>query len=61
MVGYVTSSYDSAALGRPFALALLRGRPRRVTATTIHAPLRDRVVAAQVTGTVLVRPGGRAP
>ena len=44
MLGHVTSSYDSAALGRPFALALLARRPR--------APRRDGARAAR-------RPDGR--
>jgi sarcosine oxidase subunit alpha len=36
MLGHVTSSYDSAALGRTFALALLaRGRER--IGSTVHA------------------------
>jgi sarcosine oxidase subunit alpha len=48
MVGHVTSSYRSAALGRTFALALLeRGRER--TGETVYAPLGDRTVAATVT------------
>ena len=36
MLGHVTSSYDSVALGRPFALALVkRGRDR--IGETVHA------------------------
>ena len=38
MLGHVTSSYRSAALGRTFALALVRERPR--------AHRRDRLGAA---------------
>jgi heterotetrameric sarcosine oxidase gamma subunit len=57
MAGFVTSSYDSAALGRPFALALLeRGRDR--TGETVFAPLEDRVVAAEVVEPVFVDPEG---
>ena len=43
----VTSSYRSAALGRTFALAMVkRGRER--IGETVHAPLGDRVVAARI-------------
>jgi len=48
MIGHVTSSYRSAALGRTFALAMLqRGRER--FGTTVYAPLNGHVVAATVT------------
>jgi sarcosine oxidase subunit alpha len=48
MVGYVTSSYRSAALGRTFALALVeRGRER--IGETVFAPMPDRLIAATVT------------
>jgi len=48
MVGHVTSSYRSAALGRTFALAMLqRGRER--LGSTVYAPLNGHVVAATVT------------
>jgi sarcosine oxidase subunit alpha len=57
MAGHVTSSYDSAALGRPFALALLeRGRARH--GETVFAPLEDRVVAAEVVEPVFYDPEG---
>jgi sarcosine oxidase subunit alpha len=59
MAGFVTSSYDSAALGRTFALALLEGGRARHGAT-VHAPLPDRTVAATVVDPVLYDPeGGR--
>jgi sarcosine oxidase, subunit alpha len=48
MVGHVTSSYRSAALGRTFALAMLQSGRERV-GTTIYAPLTGHVVAATVT------------
>ena len=48
MVGYVTSSYRSAALGRTFALALVDGGRERI-GSTVFAPLPDRIVAATVT------------
>jgi sarcosine oxidase subunit alpha len=55
MVGHVTSSYDSVALGRTFALALLESGSDRM-GETVYAPLEDRVVAAEVTGPVLFDP-----
>jgi len=57
MAGFVTSSYDSAALGRPFALALLEDG-RALEGTTVHVPLEDRTPTAEVVGTVLVDPEG---
>jgi len=57
MIGHVTSSYWSAALGRSIALALVeRGRAR--TGETIHAPMPGRTIAAEVTGTVFYDPTG---
>jgi sarcosine oxidase subunit alpha len=52
MLGHVTSSYRSAALGRTFALALVAGGRDRI-GDVVHAPLGDRVVAATVTEPVL--------
>ncbi len=52
MLGHVTSSYRSAALGRTFALALVAGDRNRI-GDVVHAPLGDRVVAATVTEPVL--------
>ncbi len=57
MLGHVTSSYRSAALGRTFALAMLRGGRAREGAT-VHAALADRVMTCTVTGTVFVDPEG---
>ncbi len=55
--GHVTSSYYSAALGRTFALAMLRsGRARH--GSVVSAPLVDRTVAAVVTDSVLYDPAG---
>jgi sarcosine oxidase subunit alpha len=48
MVGHVTSSYRSAALGRTFALAMLESGRERFGAT-VFAPLNGHVVAATVT------------
>jgi sarcosine oxidase, subunit alpha len=61
MLGHVTSSYDSAALGRTFALALVeRGRER--LGATVHARTFDggahHAVAATVTEPVLYDPEG---
>jgi sarcosine oxidase subunit alpha len=52
MVGHVTSSYRSAALGRTFALALVTSGRDRI-GETVHAPLADRVIAATITEAVL--------
>jgi sarcosine oxidase subunit alpha len=48
MHGHVTSSYRSAALGRPFALALLRSGRERI-GETVYA----NGIPAEVTGSVL--------
>jgi sarcosine oxidase subunit alpha len=47
MIGHVTSSYRSAALGRGFALALIAGGRARV-GSRVLAPLADRVIGAIV-------------
>jgi sarcosine oxidase, subunit alpha len=52
MLGHVTSSYRSAALGRTFALALVAGGRERI-GDTIYAPLADRTVPVAVTEPVL--------
>ena len=57
MVGHVTSSYDSAALGGAFALALLEGGRER-HGTTVYAPLEDRTVALTVVDPVFYDPEG---
>jgi sarcosine oxidase subunit alpha len=55
--GHVTSSYYSPALGRTFALAMLRsGRSRH--GSVVYAPLVDRTIAATVTDSVLCDPAG---
>ncbi len=48
MLGHVTSSYRSAALGRTFALAMVKSGRERL-GSTIFAHLPDRTVAATVT------------
>ena len=57
MLGHVTSSYRSAELGRPFALALVQGGRDRV-GEILHVPIAGTLVAVEVTGSVLVDPEG---
>src|SRR3954470_11765864 len=52
MLGHVTSSYDSAALGRTFALALVRSGRERV-GETLYVAVGDEVVPVTVTESVL--------
>jgi sarcosine oxidase subunit alpha len=55
--GHVTSSYYSPALGRTFALAMLRaGRARH--GRVVYAPLLDRTIAATVTEPIFYDPAG---
>jgi sarcosine oxidase subunit alpha len=56
-LGHVTSSYHSAALGRPFALALIRGGRDRI-GERVYAPLGDDLVPVTITGAVLFDPEG---
>jgi sarcosine oxidase subunit alpha len=57
MLGHVTSSYHSVALGRPFALALLKGGRDRI-GQRVAVPVGDRLVEAEVTSHVLYDPEG---
>lgn len=57
MLGHVTSSYRSAALGRPFALALVTGGRERV-GTRLQAVADGRVVEVDVVEPVLYDPQG---
>jgi sarcosine oxidase subunit alpha len=57
MLGFVTSSYCSAELGRTFALALVHGGRDRI-GTQIHAVVADRTVAVDVVEPVFVDPEG---
>ncbi|PWJ54109.1 sarcosine oxidase subunit alpha [Quadrisphaera granulorum] len=57
MLGHVTSSYRSAYLERPFALALVKGGRARV-GELLHVPVKGRLVAVEVTSPVLVDPEG---
>lgn len=52
MLGHVTSSYQSAALERTFALALVRSGHERV-GETLHVPVEDELVPVTVTESVL--------
>jgi sarcosine oxidase, subunit alpha len=56
-LGHVTSSYHSAALGRTFALALIRGGRDRI-GERIYAPLGDTLVPVTITDSVLYDPEG---
>ncbi|MCC0049404.1 MAG: sarcosine oxidase subunit alpha family protein [Rhodobiaceae bacterium] len=47
MLGHVTSSYWSDALGRSFALGLVKGGQAR-TGDVVYAPLNDRTVAMRI-------------
>ncbi|MFG2029101.1 sarcosine oxidase subunit delta family protein [Streptomyces sp. NPDC048825] len=57
MLGHVTSSYRSAALGRTFALALIKGGRDRI-GERLYAPLGDRLVPVTVASPVLYDPEG---
>ncbi|WP_251096447.1 sarcosine oxidase subunit alpha family protein [Streptomyces sp. Caat 7-52] len=57
MLGHVTSSYHSPALGRPFALALVAGGRARI-GETLLAPVGDDLVPVEVAGFVLYDPEG---
>jgi sarcosine oxidase subunit alpha len=57
MLGHVTSSYRSAELCRPFALALVKGGRGRI-GDTVHVPVGEQLVAAEITSSVLVDPEG---
>ncbi|MFI7635440.1 2Fe-2S iron-sulfur cluster-binding protein [Nonomuraea sp. NPDC049400] len=57
MLGHVTSSYRSAALGRTFALALVSGGRERV-GERLYAPVGDGLVPVTVTSHVLYDPEG---
>jgi sarcosine oxidase subunit alpha len=57
MLGHVTSSYRSAELARPFALALVKGGRERI-GDTVHVPVNGTLVPVEVTGSVLVDPEG---
>ena len=57
MLGHVTSSYHSEALGRPFALALIKGGRDRF-GEVLLAPVGDETVEVEVTAPALYDPEG---
>jgi sarcosine oxidase subunit alpha len=57
MIGFVTSSYWSANLGRSIALALLENGRARM-GETLYVPMPRQTVAVEVTGTVFLDPKG---
>ncbi|MFE2143814.1 glycine cleavage T C-terminal barrel domain-containing protein, partial [Streptomyces sp. NPDC059456] len=57
MLGHVTSAYRSAALGRTFALALVKGGRDRI-GQRLYAPVGDALVPVTVADAVLYDPEG---
>jgi sarcosine oxidase subunit alpha len=57
MLGHVTSAYRSAALGRTFALALVKGGRDRI-GDRLYAPVGDALVPVTVADAVLYDPEG---
>ncbi|WP_405865765.1 sarcosine oxidase subunit delta family protein [Streptomyces sp. NBC_01515] len=57
MLGHVTSSYRSAALGRTFALALVKGGRDRI-GERLYAPVGDQLIPVTVASPVLYDPEG---
>ena len=57
MIGHVTSSYFSANLGRSIALAVVKGGHSRM-GETIHAPLKDKTISAEIVSPVFFDPEG---
>ena len=57
MIGHVTSSYYSANLGRSIALAVVKDGQNRM-GETIHAPLIDKTITAEIVGPVFFDPDG---
>jgi sarcosine oxidase, subunit alpha len=47
MIGHVTSSYYSAALGHSIALALVKGGRNRI-GETVYVPLDNKTIACEV-------------
>ncbi|MEA5453858.1 sarcosine oxidase subunit alpha family protein [Sinomonas sp. JGH33] len=58
MLGHVTSSYHSAALGRSFALALIKNGRNRIGQTLV-APVGNQLIDVVVGDTVLYDPEGK--
>ncbi|MBT9386449.1 sarcosine oxidase subunit alpha [Pseudooceanicola sp. CBS1P-1] len=57
MVGWVTSSYYSATLGRTIAMALIEGGFDKMN-DTVYIPMPDKTITAKITGTVFYDPEG---
>lgn len=57
MIGHVTSSYWSEALGRSIALALVAGGQQRI-GEVLYVPMPDRVISARISGMVFYDPEG---
>ena len=57
MVGHVTSSYWSEALGRSIAMAVIAGGKQRM-GETVHVPMPDKTIKAVIGGTVFYDPEG---
>lgn len=53
MLGHVASSYRSAELGRPFALALVKAGRSRI-GEHVHMPVNGTLMPVEITGPVLV-------
>ncbi len=60
MLGHVTSSYRSAELRTPFALAPVKAGRSRI-GDTVHVPVNGTLVSVEITGAVLVDPEGHRP
>ena len=58
MIGHVTSSYWSEALGRSIAMALVEGG-QELQGTTLHVPMESRTIGAKVTGVTFYDPDGQ--
>ena len=58
MIGHVTSSYFSAALGRPIALAMVEGGRRRI-GETLYVPMPEGAITAVVANPVFLDPEGK--
>ena len=57
MIGHVTSSYWSEALGRSIALALIEGGHQRM-GEMLHVPMPGQVIRAKVSSMVFYDPQG---
>lgn len=55
MVGHVTSSYHSVALGRSIAMALIEGGQARM-GQTVYLPMPEGIIPATIAGTVFLDP-----